>query len=83
MIRRGSDKGEILVAWRHLVKRVMHGGDKYHDIARHGPRMAAWFPGPRRSWKLCSDWAARPDRAVPRKGQGQASGKDPVGDSVW
>ncbi len=35
MIRRGSDKGEILVRVDgHLVKRVMHGGDKYRTTLR-------------------------------------------------
>ena len=35
MIRRGSDKGEILVRVDgHLVRRVMHGGDKYRTTLR-------------------------------------------------
>ena len=35
MIRRGADKGEILVRVDgHLVKRVMHGGDKYRTTLR-------------------------------------------------
>lgn len=35
MIKRGADKGEILVRVDgHLVKRVMHGGDKYRTTLR-------------------------------------------------
>lgn len=35
MIRRGSDKGEILVRVDgHLVRRVMHGGEKYRTTLR-------------------------------------------------